>query len=422
MKLSSGKFNPRQWFNILWVALFLTYTVSFGIILWRFRVPGLLITDFQAFYATAQIAVSQGFSQVYNLQLQGQFQQALQSQSLHGLFQTAYATVPMPYLPAFILLFLPVAALGYFPGYVSWVLLNVLLLLLYIIRFTRALGSENGRDLVVKLLICLPVFSNLILGQVNVFLLIFMGEFLLASLQGKDRLSGVWLSLLLLKPQTLILILPALLIRKCYKTLSGFALGSAVIFLLSLILVGPRSLAGLGLLLLGYIHGLPTNSPEVMMNWRAVAMNLSNVLPALVAWIIALEGMALTVVVTLSMWRKPMVSTSPHFAYLLLGTFAGTLAVTWHAHNHMEMILIPLILYLYARKMLPWNIIYLWFLAPPVYLAIMFFITPQYAYGLFGLGSLTVNLILLIWTSRSLRKPRPVFQASGSETPVTQHP
>jgi len=416
MKPYAGKSNPRQWFNIFWVALIIIYAVSLGVILWRFQVPGLLITDFQAFYATAQIAETKGFSQVYNLQLQSQFQQALQNQNLHGLFQDAFETVPMPYLPAFILLFLPVAALGYFPAYMSWVLLNAALLLLYVFRFSRALGSENGRDLIVKLLICLPVFSNLVLGQVNVFLLIFLGEFLLASLRGKDMQSGLWLSLLLLKPQTLILILPALLIQKRYKTLSGFALGSAAVFLLSLVLVGPRSLAGLGLLLLGYVHGLPSNNPEVMMNWRAVAMNLSTFLPGLVAWIIALEGMTLTVVVTLSMWRKPIDSTSPRFALLLLGTFAGTLSVTWHAHNHMEIMLIPLILYLYARKMLPWKIIYLWFLAPPVYLAIMFLVSPQNAYGLFGIGSLAVNLILLVWTARSLRTPHPIVQASSIES------
>jgi hypothetical protein len=404
LKRNFIKINPRRWFNVLWIIILIVFASGFFIALRSGQIPGRVSSDFLAFYTTAQIAQTKGFSQVYNLQLQSQYQEALHRQINPGLPGTAFVTVPVPYLPFFILLFLPLTAFDYSMAFIIWDLVNLVLLLVYLYIFTRRLGKENGRDLLIPLIVCIPVFSNFFLGQINVLLMIFLAEFLLASLKGNDNKSGLWLSGLLLKPQTLILIIPGLLIQKRYKTLIGFALGSVGILLVSILLVGPQSLAHLCLLLLGYLHGLPSNSPEAMMNWRALGMNLSKVMPDLVAAIIALEGMVLTVIVTLSLWKLPFESTSPKNGLLLLATFAGTLSVTWHAHIFIELILIPLILFLYTRRLLPWKIIFTWTFLPPIYLAIMIFLNPANAYILFGLGYLAVNVILLGWAARSLYK------------------
>jgi hypothetical protein len=311
-------------------------------------------------------------------------------------------------------MFLPLTALDYSTAFLAWDLLNLVLMLVFLFFFTRALGKQTGRDLLIPLLVCIPVFSNFFLGQINVFLMVFVAEFLLFSVKGKSCLSGLWLSGLLLKPQTLILVIPGLLIQKRYKTLLGFSLGSAGILLVSILLVGPQSLAHLGLLLMGYLHGLPSNSPEAMMNWRALGIQLSKVLPDWVAALITLEGMVLTVVVALSLWKLPIQTSSPRVGLLLLGTFAGTLTVTWHAHNFMQLLLIPLILFLYAHQLLPWKMIYLWTIFPPVYLIIMFLFFQEQAFYLYGLGNLMVNLILLGFAARSLRRS----PLSGQSSPI----
>jgi hypothetical protein len=365
--------------------------------------PPLWFGDFQAFYATAQIALTKGFSQIYNLQLQSQFQQALYHQSLLGLEKSAYVTAPMPYLPAFVLLFIPLLIFKYLTAYEVWILVNILLFLLYLVRFTRVFGKENGRDLLFQLFFCIPVISNFIIGQVNVFLLVFLGEFFLASLSGKNRLSGLWLSGLLLKPQILILILPGLLIKKQYKTLSGFIIGSTGLMILSLILAGPYGLTQLSRLILSYLHELPSNSPEVMVNWRALGTNLSASMPGLTPWIITFAGMIVTVLIVLSLWRLPVESNSPRYGVLLLGTFAGTFAVTWHAHDPMLIAVLPLILFLYARKLLPLNVLAIWLLAPPIYFAITYLIAPENTRSLFGLSYLAVNLVLLGWATMYFR-------------------
>jgi hypothetical protein len=185
--------------------------------------------------------------------------------------------------------------------------------------------------------------------------------------------------------------------------LAGFAVSAGVLIGASLLFVGLRGLGNLAVLILKYVHGLQSNAPEAMMNWRALATNLGALLPGHIAWLIAAAGILFTIYLTSSLWALPIENASPQYALLLLATFAGTFAVTWHAHNHMEMVLIPLILYLYARHMLPWKILYLWLLAPPVFLGVMFLAAPGYAYNLFGLFTLTVNLTLLGWAARSLR-------------------
>jgi hypothetical protein len=179
-------------------------------------------------------------------------------------------------------------------------------------------------------------------------------------------------------------------------------LGSAGILALSLILVGPQSLSQLSLLIMGYAHGLPSNSPEVMVNWRALGTNLSFVMPGLIPWIIIFAGMILTVFIVLSLWRLTVSTRSPQYAVLLLGTFAGTFAVTWHAHIPMLTAILPLILFLYARKLLPLKILAVWFFLPPIYFGITYLIAPANARVLFGLSYLAVNLVFVGWAARVL--------------------
>jgi hypothetical protein len=395
-------FNPRQWLNIIWFLLFLIFII-FGInSLVHSKVPPLWSGDFLAFYATAKIALAKGFSQVYNLDFQRQYQLFLYPQSLLGLRKVNYVTTPMPYLPAFILLFTPFSILSLSTAYNIWFFLNVTLFLLYLFRFTRALGSENGRDILFQLIICIPVVANFMVGQVNVLLMISLGEFFLACQKGKPLQGGFWLSGLLLKPQNLILILPGFFIKKQTKSLLGFLTASLGILVLSLALAGPQALIQWSLLLIGYTQGLPSNSPEVMMNWRALGIHLSNLIPGSLPKILTLAGMIFTGVITLGMWRLPVDSASSQYAVLLLGTLTGTFAVSWHSHMPMLIVVLPLLLFLYARKILSLSMLSVWLFLPPIYYGIVYLISPSHARDLFGLSYLAVNLFFLGWAAQYL--------------------
>jgi hypothetical protein len=395
----------RQWLNLLWAALFSFYISFAG---WYVATGSLcdhMGADYRAFYASAQIARDRGFAQVYDLRTQDAYQRPLYDQCYSGPARVPYVPVPMPYLPAFVLLFMPMLPLSFMASYFVWIFVNLGLIVLYMFRFKRALGPANGSDIMAQLLVCLPIFSNFFLGQVNGWLLICLAEFMLASIRGKDFRAGLWLVGLLVKPQTLVLILPGLLLSRRFRALAGFAVSCVALAGVCLLLAGGYGLGDLAILILHYVRGLPTNAPEAMMNWRAVAFNLSNLVPQNVAWAISMGGLMVTAGVGLSLWVRPSLLPE-RLPLILFGTYAATCAATWHSHVHMVLPLIPLVLYLYAKGQLPWKIAYVWLLGPSVLFPLMLVISPDSAYPFFGLSMLALNMFLVTWTlSKVWEKP-----------------
>ncbi len=394
----------RQWLNLLWTALFAFY-ITFAVM--YVRTGGIcdyMGADYRAFYASAEIAREKGFAEVYNLDVQGAHQLPIYEQCSSSVARVPYFTVPMPYIPAFVTLFLPLSFFPYTTSYYLWIFLNLAILVFTMIRFSRAIGGRGGRDILLQLIVCLPVFSNMFLGQVNIWLLIGLAEFFLATRRGKDLQGGLWLGWLLLKPQTLILLIPGLLIRRRFKALLGFAVACLAILLVSVLLVGIPGLGRLANLLLESSAGVATSNShfEIMMNWRALAYNLGRIMPGPLSWGLAMAGAAVTVLVALALWLRPVDLTSPRFGLLLFCTFAATFAATWHAHVHMVLPLIPLILFLYDRRIMPWWVVYVWLLGPPAVFPLAVLVMPGIAYSLFGLLTLALNIFLLAWSAWTL--------------------
>jgi len=91
-------------------------------------------------------------------------------------------------------------------------------------------------------MISLPAATALGLAQWAPLLLLCALGALAALRGGRPVLAGVLLSVLLIKPQTVWLVLPALVFAGAWRTLGGFALGSAGWGLTGLLLVGPSQL------------------------------------------------------------------------------------------------------------------------------------------------------------------------------------
>ena len=136
-------------------------------------------TDYRGYFTSAQIALERGFASVYDHGIQSEYQSVLShpcaTESLPPMER-----VSMPYLPVFVLLFLPLRIPGFTAGYIFWIFLNLLILVYYLLRFSRALGVQLGGFQLLQWVVCLPVIVNLYLGQMNVFLMLCLGEFTLA--------------------------------------------------------------------------------------------------------------------------------------------------------------------------------------------------------------------------------------------------
>lgn len=413
--------TAQQYFNLA-LALPTVAYILFGLLALQSGLAAdYLAADYRSFISSARISTNPryGFAHIYDLSIQEQFQRPLYNEITGGHGLTPYATAPTYYLPAFVLPFLPLVIFPFKTGYLIWILLNAAGTVLYLWRFKKAIGGRGGYGILGNFLLYLPLYPNLILGQVNLWLMICMGEFFLACRAGKEFRAGLWLAGLLLKPQTLIFLIPGLLLSRRFRALGGFSSALLVILVLSVVLVGIPGMIHLGELyllsstgesaphkaILNWTElarqlsapGEPTTHAEVMMNWRAVAINLLAVFSAPVAWGLAFAGMGLTALAGLSLWLRRTEITSPRFGLVLLGTYAATCAVTWHSHVHMILPLLPLALYLYSEGTLSWPRLYAWLYGMPLLLPVFVLVAPALAYTSAGLLTLALNLYLTAW-------------------------
>lgn len=311
--------------------------------------------DFRALFASAQIAVTSGFSQVYNLAVQRETQAALMA----PYATVEVETIPNPFLPSFILPFTLFLPLGLSGGFIIWTILNIGILVVYLLQ----LVGKKDRLFPGLAFLSLPVFLTLLLGQVNIWLLICVGEFLRAWEQGKGFYGGLWLGGLLMKPQTLILLIPVLFLKKRWDILAGFAIAATGIVVISLALAGPEGLAAWWVLLTHYAGHLSATDPAAMGNFRMLGGLLSLLLPHPWARGIA-SGLSVAVAV-LALWVSLRRQRAGNDSAFLLPLLAATCAVAWHSHIHMAVILIPPLLRQVTSGQIPRSLLALWSLLPP---------------------------------------------------------
>jgi hypothetical protein len=254
------------------------------------------------------------------------------------------------------------------------------------------------------------MIGSLTEGQGEVFLIICMGEFIRYALKKKPLASGIWLGGLLLKPQLLIIIIPILIIQRNWKVLKGFFASSAVIIGSSLILSGYNGMKSLIDLWTRFSAGIATSSPERMINWRMLALNLNSSL----GWVIAIMGIVLTILAVYFLVKNNYIYGTSHWVISMLGIFSATLAITWHSHYHMAVVLIPFLIYCSLSQMLTEKVVLFWAIVTPVILIavtiielVVLFLTKMkindFRPMLFGFSGFFSNLVILISVLQYLR-------------------
>jgi hypothetical protein len=393
MRRSKG-FYKQAWIDAIWVSLTITLLVPFlrGIV--SGKVCHQMGVDFRGYYASGQIALQHGFSQVYNQELQQDFQANLYYRCPTPPEQPPLY-VGMPYLPLYVLVFLPFTLINFTASYLIWLGLQFITFLFYLYRFSKALGAEVSYGRILQWGICIPLISNLYLGQINTLLVIFTCEFLIAYAREKDKIAGFWLSALMIKPHALILVLPGFVLRRKWNMLITFSLGAAAIVSLSILLGGFNGL--LGVLQTTYqFTGSLIQTAHGMVNWRALALNLDMVIPTWMAILVAAVGGGTTLILVLRIWVKGNYRSKTSGVWLMAVTLFGTLTISWHSHFYMLMLLVPLLLYLDASGILAPPIRNAWLLGPPAIYLGAHFINPTFERNLFGMGMLVLSFSILL--------------------------
>ncbi len=325
--------------------------------------------DFRAFYAAARIAWEEGFDRIYDLAAHQKAQRDLCAIAAGRASETSCVLVPMVFPAVFVLAGLPLTHISPTAAFAAWMLLNVLGPIAILRPWLQPLDAPERRRRLAMATLSFPVFVNLLWGQFNLWLLLCVSACLMNWHRGKPLRAGLWLSGLILKPQTLPLLLPALALTRRWVIMGGWAAGTATLLALSFLLTGPSGMRDWLRLLLGFARPIPGITPavvgaETMMNWRSIGVLLDGFMPSLWAWGVVGCGMLLTAGAALVGIRTIDLRTAIGRERFLLAVLAATLAVSWHAHNHTAMILLPMLLSLEARRSLPWRALVLWTLWP----------------------------------------------------------
>lgn len=358
---------------LAWVKIFLVILYVFNLlsIVIPYIEAGLfdpMGLDFLAFWSAGKIAITDGFPYIYNLDRLAEVQYLAVSNPQVPFSQ--FHPVPSPLFPIFILPFALISHLNAPSSFTVWTILSTLLLigyLAYFLKQTNPHGKQIHWFLILLISGTYAVVLNIYWGQVEVFLMIFAGEFTLAFIRRKPLLAGMWLAGMLLKPQILVLIIPWLLLARQWKVLWGFGGMAAVILGGSLLLSGVDGFTEVFRLWFQYVPGIYSNAPQTMINWRMPGIRLNEATSSNLGWFITGAGMLLTLLLTRKLIPSKPEKTSPEEMILhLTGVLAASLIFTWHSHMHMVMVLIPLLVYAWQQSSLPQTTIVLWMLLPAV--------------------------------------------------------
>ncbi len=420
--------NFDNWQNLIMVGLFIFYLSQFGFLLGKESFLRGYGVDYLAFWSVGKIADEKGFAEIYDLEnLRTTQTQVLEAQGILEKGEGSNTSLfPASYFSFFVLPFLLLSRVDPKQSYWIWTSINLTALIGYLIFFIRKTLPENpsspsNKRMLFLMFLSFPMIINLTEGQVEVFLVVCMGEFIRNALNKKPLPSGIWLGGLMLKPQLLIIIIPILVIQKNWKVLMGFFASSGVIIGSSVILAGTKGMKSLIDLWFKYGKGIASNSPERMINWRMVAANMDSSF----GWIVAILGMVLTLIAVYFLVKNNYSYGTSHWVMIMLGIFSGTLAITWHSHFHMAAILIPLLIYCSSFQMLNNKVVFFWAVSTPVILivvtviALLIFIFTKMNINDFGAIVAGSQRFLIEYCNFRIS---PAFSSDKNKTPETPKP
>ena len=414
------------WVRLACAALAACYLLQLGLEVYWHNTCGHLAIDYCALRSAGQVARTSGFANVYDLAALGRVEREVTPRTT-----APFVVSPIAYLPIFVVPLQLLPSLDPTTGYWLWTAINLGVLVLYLLFFIRqTTGSRPSAALLGLCLLSLPVYWNLFDGQVNVWLLISVGEVIRASLGGRPFRAGLWLGGLLLKPQLLLLVIPVLLFQRAFKLLAGLAVSSFALLASSWLLIGDGGMGRLASLWVGFGNGLPTNDVGMMMNWRMLGALLGTLWSPLLAWIAIAAGLIATLVTALYLCRR-IDFQSEDSVVIWLGLWAATLLFAWHSHVHMSLILLPPLMYLSVTKRLSCAALTLWVLLPAFLYFAAFVAAGLLRAGLLpagsapwldftrGAGAFAMSIFLLLWAVRRTRAASP--ERSADPPQLTGH-
>jgi hypothetical protein len=330
--------------------LFLAFTlcsVAFYVVrFWSVYAAGELFHrlgfDWSLFYAQAMALRSGAGPGIYDQSVIDEYLQPLLR--YYGGPETALGGWPQPYPPWFAAAFVPFTLPPANIGYAVWLGVSLLAALFLAYRVWQFLPELGRVGAVAAVLAAVPVAWGLFMGQPAVLLAIPVSEMLISFKAGRDFRAGLWLAVLLLKPQYALLFGVFILWKMRWRAVAGAAIGGLAIVLLGLLTGGVQSFVRFGAVLqaIGDFHDTVAG-PTLMMNWRAIVLAVR---PGIgeqlgLGLVAALSG--LTMLAALLLFRGKWDPQSPSFGARFCVLTLGALIGSYHSHPHgAALLIVPL--------------------------------------------------------------------------------
>jgi hypothetical protein len=332
---------------------------------------GSLTVDFRSFWAATQAFLTAGPASVYDMPTLNRIIQELGGQG--GAVAGSLVAAPAPYPPPFFLIFAPFALVPPAPGFALWTLFNLALAAGAVWPLLR--GARTPWLALLAALLFFPLVFSLYAGQPSGILLFGLAQMYRSLQREQDFRAGLWLGVLLLKPQYAFGLVLVLLLKRRWRALIGTALAGAALALASLALVGIQGLLAYRAMLssvAGFRSAPAGIAPTIMISWRGFLLNLLPGLTDRTGLLLTLVFSVLTILCIPVLWRGPWQPRSVSFAARMLATMIVTLLAAYHSHIYgASLLLVPgAYLAISDRRAVLRRLLLLGLLAPPLLLLV----------------------------------------------------
>ncbi len=335
--------NARTVFIVACTACVAFYAALFWRVVAAGEVFHRLGFDWSLFFAQALAVRAGAGSAMYDTVTIDHYLQTLTTYSAVPAELTA---LPVPYPPWFAAALVPLTLLPGLAALALWLALSLGAVLHLGYRVSQLLPDLGWVGSVVAILASVAVAWGLFMGQPAVLLAVPVSEMYFSLRAGRDFRAGLWLGVLLLKPQYALLLGLFILWKRRWFAVLGACLSGLAFVALGLLAAGvdslPRFIASVREL--GDLHN-EIAGPLLMMNWRAIVLALrpgiGEATGQLLVWTLSL----LTMLAALLLWRGRWNPTSdtfgPKFAALSIAALVGS----YHSHVHgAALLIVPLAL------------------------------------------------------------------------------
>jgi hypothetical protein len=220
-------------------------------------------------------------------------------------------------------------------GYALWLAASIVAAVFVAYRVKQFLPRLGWLGAAAAVLSTIPVAWGMWMGQPAVLLAVAVGEMFVSFKAQRDFRAGLWLAVLVFKPQYAVLFGLLILWKRRWAALAGAAVLTAVFVLVGVLAAGLGSLQAF-VAALADVNDLRNEvaGPVGMINWRAIVLaarpDIDERQGVLVIAVLSL----VTVLACFLLWRGPWnpddTSFAPRFCVLTL----GVLITSYHSHIH----------------------------------------------------------------------------------------